>query len=71
MCTTIILGENEVDVVIDALTKKIGSINSAKIISGVTTEKMEQDYKICEKVLDVMVAAKENFNTAKTMASET
>ena len=71
MCTTIILGESEVNVVIDALTKKMGSINSAKIISGVTTEKMEQEYKTCEKALGVMIAAKENLNVVKTMASET
>lgn len=70
MCTTITLEEKTVDLVIDALQKKMGSINTAAILSGVRTDKMADDYAQCEKALDLFNKAKDSFSTAKVMAME-
>ena len=51
MCTAITLEEKTVDLVIDALQKKMGSINTAAILRGVRTDKMADDYAQCEKAL--------------------
>jgi hypothetical protein len=65
MNVTITLDEKSVDIVIDALTMKMGRINSASIISGVVTEKMRKDYSVCEKVLDLFNQAKDCYGKRK------
>ena len=70
MCTTITLEEKCVDVVIDALVKKMGVINSNILISGTTTPKMQSDYIACEKALDVFTKAKDSLVSANVMATE-
>ena len=70
MCTAITLEEKTVDLVIDVLQKKMGSINTAAILSHVWTVKMSDDYAQCEKALDLFNKAKDSFNSAKTMAEE-
>jgi len=70
MSVNICLDDNLLDVVIDALTKKMGSINTLSILSKSKTEKMEREYKCCEKALDVMLAAKDSINAANVMAME-
>jgi hypothetical protein len=70
MCTTITLGEKGIDVVIDALVKKMGDINAKILISGTTTPKMQQDYAECEKALGLFTKAKESLSSAKVMATE-
>ena len=67
MCTAITLEENTVDLVIDALTKKMGEINTASILMGIRNEKMEREYSACEKALDLFNKAKDSFKSAKTM----
>lgn len=70
MCTTITLDEKCVDVVIDALVKKMGVINSNILISGTTTPKMQNDYIACEKALGVFTKANESLVSANVMATE-
>ena len=70
MSVNICLDDNLLDVVIDALTKKMGSINTCSILSKVKTEKMDREYKCCERALDVMLAAKESIGAASVMAME-
>ena len=70
MCTAITLEEKTIDIVIDALAKKMSSINTAAILSGVRTDKMAEDYAQCEKALDLFNKAKDSFSAAKTMAAE-
>lgn len=70
MCTTITLEEKCVDVVIDALVKKMGNINANILISGTTTPKMQEDYIACEKALGLFTKAKDNFVSAKTMVGK-
>ena len=70
MCTAITLEEKTVDLVIDALQKKMGSINAAAILSGVMTNKMVDDYAQYEKALYLFNKAKDSFSTAKVMATE-
>ena len=70
MCVNICLDDNLLDVVIDALTKKMGSINTMSILSKVKTEKMKDDYTRCEKAIDVFMAAKESSQIAKTMVTK-
>lgn len=70
MCTTITLEEKCVDVIIDALVKKMGNINANVLISGTTTPKMQDDYIACENALGLFTKAKESIAAAKVMASE-
>ena len=70
MCTAITLEEKTVNLVIDALQTKIGSLNAAAILSRVWTVKMADDYAQCEKALNLFNKAKDSFNSAKTMAEE-
>ena len=70
MCTTITLEEKCVDVVIDALVKKMGNINANILISGTTTPKMQSDYIACEKALGLFTKAKESLVSANVMATE-
>ena len=70
MCTAITLEEKTIDIVIDALTKKMGDINTKAIISGVKTEKMENDYAECSKALSLFNKAKDSLSVAKTMVAE-
>jgi hypothetical protein len=70
MCTTITLEEKCVDVVIDALVKKMGNINANILISGTTTPKMQNDYIACEKALGVFTKAKDSLVSANVMATE-
>ena len=70
MCTTITLEEKCVDVIIDALVKKMGDINAKILISGVVTPKMKDEYAECERVLGLFTKAKDSFDTAKIMAGE-
>lgn len=71
MCTAITLEEKTIDVVIDALVKKMGGINTFAIVTKNCGGKMQQEYEACEKALDLFTRAKESLNTAKTMAMET
>jgi hypothetical protein len=48
----------------------MGSINTCSILSKVKTEKIDREYKCCEKALDVMLAAKESIGAANVMAME-
>lgn len=70
MCTTITLEEKCVDVVIDALVKKMGNINANILISGATTPKMQEDYIACEKALGLFTKAKDSFKSAKAMVGK-
>lgn len=70
MCTTITLEEKCVDVVIDALVKKMGNINANILISGTTTPKMQDDYIACEKALGLFTKAKDSFKSAKAMVGK-
>lgn len=60
MCTNVVLDENIVDVIIDALTIKMGGINSNKIF-GISTEDDEREYEACDKALDIFNKAKETL----------
>lgn len=70
MSVNICLDDNLLDVVIDALTKKMGSINTCSILSKTKTEKMEREYKCCERALDIMLTAKDSVSAASVMAME-
>lgn len=59
--------EKMIDVMIVALTEKMGRINSAAIISGIRTEKMTEDYKACEQMIDRLNLAKEQLASQKSM----
>lgn len=61
LCTAITLDEKSIDIIIGALVKKMGELNTKSLISGVKTEKMVQDYNDCEKTLDILTKAKENL----------
>ena len=68
MSVNICIDDNLLDVVIDALTKKMGSINTMSIISKIKTERMEQQYSDCDKALDLFNRAKESLENQKAMA---
>ena len=70
MCTAITLEENTVDLVIDALTKKMGEINTCAIVLGVRNDKMKEAYAECEKALDLFNKAKDSFKSAKAMVGK-
>ena len=70
MCTAITLEEKTVDLVIDALTKKMGGINTAAIVLGMRTDKMASDYAECERALDLFNKAKDSFKSAKAMVGK-
>lgn len=68
MCTAITLEEKTIDVVIDALAKKMSGISTFAIVTKNCGGKMQREYEACEKALDLFTKAKESLNTAKTMA---
>jgi len=67
MCANITIEENIIDVIISAITKRMGDINTCAIVSGTRNEKMVQDYAKCEKALDLMNKAKESIERGKEM----
>ena len=64
------MDENAIDITMKALAEKMGSLNSAKLISGVMTDGMKEDYELCEKAYDALAKGLENISTATTMAKE-
>ena len=70
MVTNIMMDENAIDITMKALAEKMGSLNSAKLISGVMTDGMKEDYELCEKAYDALAKGLENISTATTMAKE-
>ena len=70
MCTTITLDESTIDVIISAITDKMGDINTCSILSGVVNEKMKRNYAECEKALDLFNKAKDSFKSAKAMVGK-
>jgi len=70
MVTTIMMDENAIDITMKALVDKMGNLNSVKLISGVMTDGMKEDYELCEKAYDALAKGLENISSAKTMAKE-
>ncbi len=70
MSVNICLDDNLLDVVIDALTKKMGTINTFSILTKTKNEKMDEEYKRCERALDIMLTAKDSVSAASVMAME-
>ena len=70
MVTNIMMDENAIQITMKALVDKMGSLNSAKLISGVMTDGMKEDYELCEKAYDALAKGLENISSAKTMAKE-
>ena len=67
MCANITIEESTIDVIISAVTKRMGDINTCAIVSGIRNEKMQKDYAECEKALDVFNKAKESIERGKEM----
>ena len=67
MCANITIDESTIDVIISAVTDKMGDINTCSILSGVVNEKMKRDYAECEKALDLLNQAKESIERGKSM----
>ena len=67
MCANITIDESTIDVVISAITDKMGDINTCSILSGVVNEKMKRDYAECEKALNLLNQAKESIERGKAM----
>lgn len=70
MVTTIMMDENAIQITMKALVDKMGNLNSVKLISGVMTDGMKEDYKLCEQAYDALAKGLENISSAKTMAKE-
>ena len=70
MVTNIMMDENAIDITMKALADKMGSLNSAKLISGVMTDGMKEDYELCEQAYDALAKGLESLSTAETMAKE-
>ena len=70
MVANIMMDENAIDITMKALAEKMGSHKSAKLISGVMTDGMKEDYELCEKAYDALAKGLENISTATTMAKE-
>ena len=68
MVTNIMMDENAIQITMKALIDKMGSLNSAKLISGVMTDGMKEDYELCEKAYDALAKGLENISAAQTMA---
>ena len=70
MVTNIMMDENAIQITMKALIEKMGSLNSAKLISGVMTDGMKEDYELCEQAYDALAKGLESISNAKTMAKE-
>ncbi len=70
MVANIMMDENAIHITMKALVDKMGSLNSAKLISGVMTDGMKEDYESCEQAYDALAKGLESLSTAETMAKE-
>ena len=70
MVTNIMMDVNAIDITMKALVDKMGNLNSVKLISGVMTDGMKEDYESCEQAYDALAKGLENISSTKTMAKE-
>ena len=70
MVANIMMDENAINITMKALMDKMGNLNSVKLISGVMTDGMEEDYKLCEQAYDALAKGLESISAAETMAKE-
>ena len=66
-CINILLDEKMIDVATKAIVEKMGRINSAAIVSGIRNEKMTDDYKACEELLNKLNKAKVELANQRSM----
>lgn len=70
MSANICIDESLVDVIIDALTKKMDSLNTLYVVMGVGNKEMNKEYKRCVNALDIMLQAKGSINDAMSMVGK-
>jgi hypothetical protein len=70
MVVNIMMNADAIHITMKALADKMGNLNSVKLISGVMTDGMKEDYELCEKAYDALAKGLENISSAKTMAKE-
>ncbi len=70
MVANIMMNADAIHTTMKALADKMGNLNSAKLISGVMTDGMKEDYKLCEQAYDALAKGLESISVAETMAKE-
>lgn len=70
MVANIMMDSNAIHITMKALAEKMGNLNSVKLISGVMTDGMKEDYKLCEQAYDALAKGLESISVAETMAKE-
>lgn len=70
MVANIMMNADAINITMKALVDKMGNLNSVKLISGVMTDGMKEDYKLCEQAYDALAKGLESISVAETMAKE-
>ena len=70
MVANIMMNEATIQATLKALKNEMGKLNSVKLISGVMTDEMKEDYKLCEQAYDALAKGLESVSVAETMAKE-
>lgn len=70
MVANIMMDADAINITMKALADKMGNLNSVKLISGVMTDGMKEDYKLCEQAYNALAKGLENISVAETMAKE-
>ena len=70
MVANIMMNADAINITMKALVDKMGNLNSVKLISGVMTDGMKEDYELCEQAYDALAKGLESISNAETMAKE-
>ena len=70
MVANIMMDADAINITMKALADKMGNLNSVKLISGVMTDGMKEDYKLCEQAYNALAKGLESISVAETMAKE-
>lgn len=70
MVANVMIEENALNMALKALTSKMGELNSCRLISGSFTDRMQEDYELCEEAYDALTKGLEGLENAKTMMKD-